>query len=252
MTADIPAPGPSGYQPAPGEGLAHVDVEVRPSWGFQTVGISGRYEFPEPRPFGEALPAIDELYSGLRDIATEKVNDLVSLREQHESAASSAQLGRQRQAAAAPAAAPAAPAQQAATAAPAPQASDSWQLGTKPNGKGTFKFLPTSVVSGQAFIEQAKAAIAFEGYNPDDVIVFDDRTGQYGLESGKQAYAAGKVKARKDSPLDAALDGKSIAYVDFNEHDGSISVHVTKDAKAAAAIVTRLAGAGSEIENLPF
>lgn len=65
----IPPPGPSGYQPAPGEGLTFVDLEVTGDRGR----LTGRYRFPTPRAWSEAQPAIvetlDELARVLADDA---------------------------------------------------------------------------------------------------------------------------------------------------------------------------------------
>lgn len=225
---DIPAPGPTGYQPAQGEGLTSITVEVSPSRSYQKVLVSGTVSFPTPRSYSEALPAIEELHAALQEDALARLDELV---------------GKTEAAKPAPAQAPA-PTAPVAPVAPAPAPTPTshqpvqlqWAQGVKPNDHGNFKYLPTSVLPTSDFIDQAKAQLTSVGLNPDDVKVFDNRTGQYGLESGNKGYSPGVVKVNEGTPLAAAMGGqkKIVANVDFDYGDGSIRVKLTKDGQSAA------------------
>lgn len=240
-----PAPTPSGYQPAQGEGLTEVTVEVTPSWGYQKATVSGTVTFAMPRSYADALPAIEDLYEALEQSSAEKVDRLVALKEEREGA------NRQKVAASAGAAAPAAPATVPQTPGTLP-----WRQGAKPNGKGTFRYLPSSYISTDALKAQAELQLDGLGVSKADVNIFDNRVGQYGLESGHDSYSVGVIKAKDDSPLLAALGGKAIiGNVDFNG-DGSVRATLSKDGKTAVqaiSIAQQLGGtpvAGEE--ELPF
>lgn len=226
-----PPPGPSGYQPAAGEGFAFIDVEVRPSIGFQTVGLTARLVFPEPRSYAEALPAVEETRLQLEELALAAVDGLVKVREERE--------GKKRPAPAAPApAAPQAPAQPGQLP-PSQPGQLPWAKGIKPNGHGDFKFLPTSYLSQDDFIAQAKAQLPALGIPADDVKVFDNRTGNYGLEGGHESYSPGVVKVNDDSQLASAMQGKKIlGNVDFDYSTGAIQVRLTKDGNSAIQALT--------------
>ena len=246
MTDQIPAPNPSGYQPSPGEGLTSISIEVTPSWGYQKASVQGTYVFPEPRSYSEALPVIDDLYAALEEDAAARVDALVKLKTEREAA-----LRGPAAAPAGPAPAPQpAPSQAAPGRAPHPAQAGQlieqqlggqligenglqWAVGQKPNNRGSFKYATTSTVSSDQFKQLAASALSQAGVDPQQVNVFDDRTGNYGLEGGNTAYSAGKAKAGKDSQLKQLLgDRDTVAYLDF-EADGSVRAGVTKEAKAA-------------------
>lgn len=244
-----PAPTPSGYQPAQGEGLTEVTVEVTPSWGYQKVTVSGTVTFATPRSYADALPAIEDLYEALEQSSAEKVDRLVALKEEREGA------NRQKVAASSPAAfgsaAPAAPATVPQTPGTLP-----WQQGTKPNGKGAFRYLPSSYIGTDTLKAQAELQLEGLGLSKADVNIFDNRVGQYGLEGGHDSYSVGVIKAKQDSPLLAALGGKAIVgNVDFND-DGSVRASLSRDGKAAVqamSIAQQLGGTPvAEEEELPF
>jgi hypothetical protein len=65
----LPAPGPSGYQPSPGEGIEDVTITVE----RDGVTIQAGYLFPTVRPTGEALQAIAELRDALTAMLVTKV-----------------------------------------------------------------------------------------------------------------------------------------------------------------------------------
>lgn len=256
-----PPPHPSGYQPAPGEGLTSIEVEVLPSWDFQKVAVRGAYTFPEPRALPEAQAVIEDIYSHLEAEARAKLDRLIDIRNEYEGAEKAAKKAKvdaviqpDSQPSTQPAATepPKAPHPAAGVDAdhPAgkpepgpvddgPQDTGGWRIGRRPKNKGTFKYRGTDVVDGSTFIDAAKQLIAQEGINPDEVVVFDDRTGKYGLESGNESYSAGKIKAREDTDLRKATGDRDIvAYVDFDEDDGSLQVHLSKNGKEALQALT--------------
>lgn len=265
MTDQIPAPGPSGYQPSPGEGITEIAFEIFPSWGYQKVGVHGTYRFPEPRSYSEALPAIDELYAALEEDAARRVDSLVALKDEREAP--------RNKAASAPAAGPApapqpAPSQAAPAQAPHPAEQDQqiqqqlggqvigengmvWAVGQKPQQRGSFKYLTTGSVSQDQFRALAQSALTAVEVNPQDVLIFDDRTGKYGLESGNTSYSAGKAKAKDGSTLKQLLGQRdTVAYLDFGQ-DGSVSAHITKDAKTALQAIKLQQSMGQQAPQPP-
>lgn len=254
MSDTLPAPHPSGYQPADGEGITQVEVEDFPSFGYQKASVQLSYQFPSPRSYSEALGAIEDLRAQVREQAVAEVDALVEIKNEKEAAAKGKPApapqptpAPQQQAAPQPAPAPApqpAAAPQPAPAPAQPQAS-TWAQGSKPNNKGTFRYLPSSTVDTDTFKLQAQAAAQQAGVDTSQTVMFDDRLGQYGLESGNTAYSAGKVKANADSQLKQALGERDIvAYVDFAD-DGTVEVNLSKDGRQAIqalAIAQQLGG----------
>ena len=263
MTDQLPAPSPSGYQPSPGEGLSFIDIEVRPSRQYQTVGVSGRSVFPEPRSYSEALPAIEDAYQALEELANQKVDQLAAVRDSAPAAGGPA-------AATQPASSQAAP-----SPAPQPQVTPQqahanvtqqlggqeiggqtagglqWAVGQKPNNRGSVKYVTTASVSTDQFREQANRAIAGLGVDVSQVTVFDDRTGNYGLEGGNTTYSAGKAKAGKDTQLKQMLGNRDIvAYLDFQD-DGTVEATLTKDAKSAVQAIQMMQQAGGQPQAQP-
>ena len=245
MTEQMPAPSPSGYQPSPGEGLAYIDIEVRPSRQYQTVGMSGRVVFPEPRSYSEALPAIEDAYQALEELANAKIDQLAAVRDTAPAGGGPAPASQPAASQAAPAPAPQPQAQQPMSAdqfagqlggqqiGGQTAAGQQWAVGQKPNGRGSFKYLTTATVPTDQFRQLANQSLQQLGVDPQHVMVFDDRTGQYGLEGGNTTYSAGKAKAGKDTQLKQMLGDRDIvAYLDF-EQDGSVKASLTKDARAA-------------------
>jgi hypothetical protein len=192
--------------------ITHIDVEVRPSIGFQTIGYTARIQFDTPLDAVEALDKASEV----RDLLTEQAHkDLEGLVEHRRSSEVE-----QRAQAPAPAFA-------------APAGGLDWATGTKPNGRGTFRFVTSQSMGYEEFKSKAAEQLDSIGLSADEVDIFDDRTGKYGLESGNEAYSAGKLKVKDGTRLSSALQGKSIVgSVDFN-NDGSIRVSLSRDAKAA-------------------
>lgn len=212
--------------------VSHMDVEVRPSIGFQTVGYTARVQFDEPIDAVEAL----EKVSGVREMLTEQahkdIDGLVAHRQSSET----------EQRAQAPAA-PSAPS--------APVGDDGWAVGNKPNGKGQFRYVTTAHYPSDKFKADAATAVAAAGVNVDDVDIWDDRTGKYGLESGNESYTPGKVKAKDGTTLLQAMGGKAIVGgIEFN-NDGTIRFSLSRDGKAAVQALS-IAGNLKQLDATPF
>lgn len=191
--------------------ITHLDIEVRPSIGFQTVGYTARVQFDSPVDAAEAL----SLAADTREILTEQaLGDIKKLIEHR--TVSEGEVKAQ---------APKAPA--------VAVSGDGWAIANKPNGKGSFRYLTTSAYSSDQFREAIKAQLSGVGIDPEHVDVFDDRVGNYGLELGNEGYTAGKIKVKENTPLASALNGKTIVGgADFGA-DGSVKVNLSRDGKAA-------------------
>lgn len=215
--------------------VQHIDVEVRPSQGYQTVGMTARVVFNEPVSLDEAKFEADLVYHELAQTVLQRVNDLKAKYNEGEPAR------------VAPASQPAASA--------APSGSLEWKIAYKPKGAGTFEYLSSDSYPTGKFIEEAKALIPGLGIPADEVVVFDDRGGARGIEAGNEYYCVGKVKARQDSKLMQAMQGKSIvANIDFNR-DGTLKMSLSRDGKTALQalqIAGQFASLGAVEESAPF
>jgi hypothetical protein len=210
--------------------VSHIDVEVRPSQGYQTVGFTARLVFAEPVSLEEAKFEADLAYSELEDLALKKIDFLKSKYTNGDMA---------------PVARQAAPAQMQSN------GSLQWAIAHKPNGAGSFEYLTTSSFPSDRFVSEAKAQIPALGIPEDQVVVFDDRGGAKGIEAGNEYYCAGKVKARSDSNLAKAMQGKLIVgNVDFNK-DGTLKVSLSRDGKAAVGALS-IASQFASMDATPF
>lgn len=192
--------------------ITHLDIEVRPSIGFQTVGYTARIQFDSPVDAAEAL----SLAAGTREILTEQALDDIKKLIEHRTV-SEGEVKAQ---------APKAPA-------PADVTHDGWAIGNKPGGKGSFRYRTTAAYPSDSFRDAIKDQLAGLGIDPEQVDVFDDRVGNYGLESGNEGYTAGKIKVKADTPLASALNGKTIVGGADFAADGSVKVSLSRDGKAA-------------------
>jgi hypothetical protein len=210
--------------------VSHIDIEVRPSQGYQTVGLTARLVFNEPVSLEEAKFEADLAYSELEDLALNKIN---FLKDKH----TEGDMAR--------------PAPQQFAAPQASNGSLQWAIASKPNGAGTFEYLTTSSFTPDRFVSEAKAQIPGLGIPEDQVVVFDDRGGAKGIEAGNEYYCAGKVKARSDSNLAKAMQGKLIVgNVDFNR-DGTLKVSLSRDGKAAVGAL-QIANQFATMDATPF
>jgi hypothetical protein len=164
--------------------VSYIDVEVRPSQGYQTVGFTARVVFNEPVSLDEAKFEADLVYAELEDLALKKLDFLKGKHTQGELAQT--------------------PALQQAP------AQGNWAIAYKPNGAGTFEYIPTSAFPTDRFVSEAKSQLPSLGLPVEEVVVFDDRGGAKGIEAGQEYYCAGKVKVRSESKLASAMQGKSI------------------------------------------
>jgi hypothetical protein len=209
--------------------VSHIDVEVRPSQGYQTVGFTARLVFSEPVSVEEAKFEADLAYSELEDLALKKIEFLKSKHTQGELAATPMPAMSQ----------------------PQSNSSAQWAIAYKPNGAGSFEYIPSSVFPTERFIQEAKAQLPGLGLPESDVVVFDDRGGAKGIEAGQQYYCAGKVKARNESNLAKAMQGKSIVgNIDFNK-DGTLRVSLSRDGKAAVGALS-IANQFASMDATPF
>jgi len=191
--------------------ITHIDVEVRPSIGFQTVGYTARVQFDEPLDAVEALANVTDVRELLVEQAHADIEELVAKRQ-------SSEFEQRAQAPSAPA---------------APASGNGWAIANKPNGKGSFRYLTTAVFTSDQFREAIREQLPQLGIDPEDVDVFDDRVGNYGLEKGNESYSAGKIKVKSGTKLEAALAGKTVVGgADFGP-DGSVKVSLSRDGKAA-------------------
>jgi hypothetical protein len=194
----------------PNHSVQYLDVEVRPSRGYQTVGYTARVIFDGPVEIVEAIAATDDVRAMLMESANEGIDLLIEAKGNE-------------------------PAPATSQAAPAPVASGNleWLEGQKPNNAGPIRYVSSRSITSQQMRDVAQSQLASLGLSTDMVDIFDDRVGNYGLESGNASYSAGKLKVKDGTPLAAALQGKKIAgSVDFRP-DGTIAVSLSKDAKAA-------------------
>jgi len=210
--------------------ITHMDVEVRPSIGFQTVGYTARVVFDEPIDAAEALDKVTGVREMLTEQAHKDLDALVQVRQSSET----------EQRAQAP---------QPTT--PAPVGDDGWAVGSKPNGKGQFRYVTTAHYPSDKFKADAAALVAQAGVNVEDVDIWDDRTGKYGLESGNESYTPGKVKAKDGTTLLQAMQGKAIVGgIEFN-NDGSLKFALSRDGKAAVQALS-IAGNLKQLDATPF
>ena len=218
--------------------VSEFTIEVKPSHNYQSVSFSTTLTWATPVTLDEANFEADVAYAELQEIALKRVNELAAIRGSEQPQAHG-------------------PIQQSGSMPGVNPADDStWPTAYKPNGAGSFKYLPTSVVPRQRFIEMVEAKLPELGIKPDDVVIYDDRGGDRGIENNGHSYTAGKVKVKTESPLAAAMQGKTIlANVDFVP-GGDVHVSLSRDGKTAmqaAKIASQFASMGAvEETSTPF
>jgi hypothetical protein len=211
--------------------VTHMDVEVRPSIGFQTVGYTARVVFDEPIDAVQALAEVADVREMLTEQAHKDIDALVQVRQSSETEVR--------------AQAP----QPVSTATPV--SADGWAVASKPNGKGQYRYVTTAHYPSDQFKADAAALVAQAGISPDDVDIWDDRTGKYGLESGNESYTPGKVKAKDGTTLLQAMGGKAIVGgLEFN-NDGTLKFALSRDGKAAVQALA-IAGNLKQMDAVPF
>jgi hypothetical protein len=214
--------------------VSQITVEVRPSQNYQTVGISAVLVYNTPVSMEEAKFDADVAYAELESVALKRVEQLSSQRTesmpvptQSFSVPTGMSVG------------------------VSPVDDSTWPIAYKPNGAGSFKYLPTSVVPRERFIDMAKAKLPELGLSEEQVNIFDDRTGDRGIENGGQSYTAGKIKAKPETPLAAAMQGKAIVgNIDFTP-GGDVKVSLSRDGKTALQAM-KIAGQFATLDATPF
>lgn len=212
--SNVPPPHPSGYQPGEGEGFEYIDVVVSPSWGYQSVAVTGRYRFDSPRSLTEVVPVFDDVYQALEEEAARRVDQLLELRKEREQA-------------------------QRGTPASAPErvtvSADDLVAGPR-SGGGLLKYIPGDLLPKQQLEQDAKATVVeATGLPSDELIAFDnrDRLMQNQAQTGPVT-----VKAKRDSPLSLVMGERdTVAWVGFTDQ-GGLAAKVSKEGKGAAAAVT--------------
>lgn len=211
--------------------VTHMDVEVRPSIGFQTVGYTARVVFDQPIDAVQALAEVADVREMLTEQAHKDIDALVAVRQSSETEVRAQSP------------------QPVATAAPV--ATDGWAVASKPNGKGQYRYVTTAHYPSDKFKADALALVAQAGVNVEHVDVWDDRTGKYGLESGNESYTPGKVKVKDGTPLSQAMQDKNIVGgIEFN-NDGTIKFALSRDGKAALQALS-IAGNLKQLDATPF
>jgi hypothetical protein len=201
--------------------ISHIDVEVRPSIGFQTVGITARIAFDAPVDHDEAVKEANTLFERLNLESQAALEVLIGQRRESEGNTT---------------ASPVTISQPVIS--PAPSGGLTWATANKPNGHGQFRYVTTTSISSDEFRDRIREQIPALGISLDDVDIFDDRVGNYGLESGNESYSAGKIKVKDGTKLKSAMNGKAIVgSADFGSN-GEVKVVLSKDGKAALQALT--------------
>lgn len=203
--------------------VQHIDVEVKPSRNYQSVSFSLRLVFDSPLSLEEAKFEADVAYMELKELADKRLAELAA----------------------------AAPTSTVSNSTPVVSGGDLWAVANKPNGAGSFRYIPTSIVPRSEFISMAESKLAEAGIDASDVTIFDDRGGDRGIESGGGHYSCGKVKAKPDGKLIQAMGGKAIvANIDFVS-EREVKLSVTREGKTALSALS-IAGQLSNMGATPF
>lgn len=239
------------------EGIVGFYAEHTSSKDYQAAKVGIHYSFGMPVPYVDAVARFGEVQQQAEEQAEAKLADTLNRR------AAQAQAVQPAAPAPAPAPVPAqvpAPQPQAAPPAvphPAQQAAEALggqqvdgppvvATGTTPKGS-QLRYVPSTSLSSKALEDAVRAQIGQHGFNPDDFAVFDNRVtregSQYaGLEDGGQAYSAVTIRARNDTPWQAAIGEKTTAfYADFDD-TGKLHVKPSKQLEQARSAAQAFAG----------
>lgn len=216
------------------EGIVGLTVEVKASAEYQTVGTALEYRFGVPVQPADVLQRHNELQTYASELAVGELRAHLDRKkaETHPNAASpqaAPQAAQQpAQAAAQPAPAqPSQPAAQPAQAAPAQpqqpaqpqgqQPSGGLLQGSKPQGKGTFQYPSTFTLPEELLKEQVREGIVEAGYDPDHFVVYDNRTGNNGLEAGGQAWSFATARAADNTAWQQHIGKSAAFYIDAQD-----------------------------------
>ena len=241
-TAIIPADTPGGVSQV----TASVTISAKPLGGDAFIKLEETFTFAEPVNAGVALMKRDDMVEVLRDQALIQAQAAADAIRKHVADNPRGHVS------AHPVAAPAAPAagtqfgQQApafgaaATVAVAngatPTMAGGLQWSSVPSkfGDGELRFVTTASQSTDELRALVLDEMRKKGLNPEALVVWDNRTGQKGLEAGVPAGCVAAVKVAKDAHefVPAEVQNIAIARVKHNAN-GSVYVYFTKEGEAA-------------------
>lgn len=144
-------------------------------------------------------------------------------------------------------AAPAYAPQAAAAGAPAgampqaPAGGDGWATGNKPQGKGQVRYITSDFLPSDTFKAMVYAKIEEAGMDAQQFVVYDNRVGKFGFESGNENWSVAAVKGAEGSVWAQQLGKKSAFFVDFVYPSGDITVKLSRDGEAVKTAIA-LAG----------
>lgn len=224
---DAPVVQTQVHQTIEGEGITGFSVTAGASTGFAKEKVATTIHYG----FGRTVQPVDLVapHADMEALASELV---VESLKQHiartlaEAHAATQQVQPQAQA---PQAQPAA--------APQAQGDGVWATGAKPNGGGTLRYPTTGALPTEQFKSLVAQQLQAGGLNPAEFEVWDNRVGQYGLESGNASYSVGSVKPVAGSPLIQQLgttqggNPKAALYVEFSDA-GHIVVKPSREFEA--------------------
>ena len=224
------------------DGITAFEVEVRPSREFQGVGTTVRYEFTDAVDEADVYGPHAEVAGLAQELANAKLDQLIAERQ----AADQAEVENQTKKKPRPASA-----NEDAT--PSSDSSPDWKQASKPNGRGTIRFRPTSDLSTSAFKQMVVEAIKQTGANPELHQVWDERPS---LEKDGKGWSVANVRPTEDNPAfehnkNAKGYQNNSYFVDFN-NDGTVRVKPSdKYREAAEAAVQEQQGSDGD-DQLPF
>lgn len=202
------------------QGITEIEVAAKPSQDYQGVETRIRYDFGRKVLSDDVVAVHAKLQEFVTGLAQKQLEHVLA----RSNAEKDAEVARQ---------------SSTTTSDGDTSAGVQWKQASKPKG-GTLRYRPTSNLGQEAFKAMITEAIVDEGFDPEDHVIFDERTGKWGLESGNKRYSAATVKPAEDTAAYDELtnDGKTKQsfFVDF-EDDGTVSVNPTnlyKDALEAA------------------
>lgn len=226
-------PGTEVYRAEDGEGIVAFEVKEHASVKHKgdLIGnaTSITYAFATPKAREDIVEAHALVSEAARRLAHREIEQSLAEHQNRQPAG------------AAGSSTPASPGgpSQAAPANPQPQTQTvgevQWAVGQRPKGKGELRYVTSASLPTDKFLGKIAAGVREHGDDPDDFNIYDNRVGDYGLESGNDNWSVAAVKP-KDGTYAAGLpkmqtqkgNVKTAYYVDFND-DGSLWVRPSGD-----------------------
>lgn len=228
------------------DGITAFEVQVNPSFDFQSAGTRIRFEFGAPVDVAALRGPHAEMEELAKELAWRRVEQLVAEKE----ARAQGEVERQRRRSRPrqePTPTPQesrpgteGPSRAVASSAGYPTAEVEWTQTAKPNNRGTFRYRPTRNLSTDALKDMIAVAIEATGGDPSLHVIYDERIGDRGLEKGNKRYGFASVKPTEDnpayefmlSPYKGKMYPKESFYVNF-ESDGTVRVVASEVYKEA-------------------